>query len=149
MMIYAQVCDRWRCEQVPADAECDPGDTEHSHVSRKHVVRVNSQRREVTHSVELPRHLDRGPLRRGGQLPGARSPRERLVPPPHPLVALDPQAARVQPEVRLTLLAVGQLAQPARQPARDVTSARPHGDVTVVYDVIQVEVGTAAVALRH
>jgi len=143
---YVQVFNRWRCEHVPADTERHPGGSEDPHVTREHVIGVNSQRREVAHSVELPRHLDGRPL---GPRLRARGPRERLVPPADPLVPFHAQTARVQPEVRLTLLAVGQLTQPARQPSCDVTSCRLDGDVTVVYGIVEVEFGVAAVALRH
>jgi len=94
---------------------------------------ATTDRGEVARPLELELDLDE---------PGVSArPLGAVVPPPDPLVALVSPAVRVQPEVVVTLDAVGQLAESSAEVVV--------GDATVVGEVVKIDVAAAALALRH
>ena len=108
------------------------GASKHPHVPREHVVAVKSQSSEPPRTLELEDDRDR-------VRPGRR--RAAVVAPADPLVALPPPTFRVQTQVRMTLHAVGELAETAAQVVI--------GDATVVGEVAKVDVRCAMISLRH
>lgn len=111
---------------LPSEVDLCPA--EDPRLFAEHVVRVDHNCAEVAHSVESEEEFE-----------GLGS--EGLISPPHPLVTLDPEAVRVQPEVRLTLEAVGQLT---KTPEQEVLA-----DGSVVGEVKQIDLWASLLSLRN
>ena len=115
------------------DAEPQHGLSKHAHVLSEHVVGMEPNRREVPNALEFEEDFDKPSL--------ATRPVGTVVPPADPLVALVSPVVWIQTEVAVTFDAVCELAKTS---AELVISG-----MTIVGEVVQVNLGASTLALRH
>jgi len=145
-IVSSMVVDHWfhggLCRSVDkvrgCEAHSDNSTAKNSNVPGKHVVGMQSDAGEAARPLELEEDYDR--VRVQNVAYGSRRP-STIVPPSYPLVPLPTPAVRVQPEIRMALHAVCELAE--------TTAEVLVGHVTVVREIPEIDVRCAPVTLRH